>query len=419
MHTLSELKSGKLKGVKRLTLSENLSSFPLEILDLADSLEILDLSNNQLSSIPDEISQLTKLKIAFLSNNCFTAVPSAFKQCHNLYMLGLKANKIEKFDEDILPTSIRWLILTDNKLKSLPSSIGKLTLLQKCTFAGNELTSLPKEMANCKNLELFRLSANKLTQIPEWLLELPKLSWLAFSGNPCSAASDSKLEEIEYESLELYELLGEGASGQIYKGYAKSFEKEVAVKLFKGDLTTDGYAKDEMQAYMSIADHPNLISVKAKIKGNDPQGLVLELIPKAYQNLGFPPDFDTCTRDTFAKDISFTIETVYGIAKAMLSVSVHLHAKGMMHGDLYAHNILFNQKNGHIYFGDFGAATFYDVNNKKFEKIEVRAFGCLVDDLLQNCRDKETSLYKSLVNLSQRCMNENVKQRPLFSEITL
>lgn len=419
MHTLNELKSGKLKGIKRLKLSENLTSFPLEILELAESLEILDLSNNQLSSIPDEISKLTKLKIAFFSNNCFTAVPSAFKQCHNLYMLGLKANKIEKFDEDILPIGIRWLILTDNRLKSLPSSIGTLTLLQKCTFAGNQLTSLPKEMENCKNLELFRLSANKLTQIPEWLLELPKLSWLAFSGNPCSAASESKFEEIEYKSLELYELLGEGASGQIYKGYAKTLEEEVAVKLFKGDLTTDGYAKDEMLSYMSVGEHHNLISVKAKIKGSDPLGLVLGLVPKDYQNLGLPPDFDTCTRDTFAQDSSFSIETVYSIAKAMLSVSVHLHEKGLMHGDLYAHNILYNSKNEHIYFGDFGAATFYDINNKKFEKIEVRAFGTLIDDLLQNCPDRETALYKSLVKLSQRCMNENVEQRPLFSEIVL
>jgi hypothetical protein len=350
MHTLSELKSGKLQGIKQLTISENLTSFPLEILDLADSLEILDLSNNQLSSIPDEISKLTKLKIAFFSNNRFTTLPSAFKQCHNLYMLGFKANKIEKFDEDILPTSIRWLILTDNRLKTLPRSIGKLTLLQKCALAGNELTSLPKEMANCQNLELLRLSANQLVQIPQWLLELPRLSWLAFSGNPCSIASDSKLEEIEYESLELHELLGEGASGQIYKGYIKALQEEVAVKIFKGDITSDGYAKDEMQAYMSIEEHPNLINVKAKISGNDPLGLVLELVPKEYQNLGFPPNFDTCTRDTFAKESSFPIEAIYSIAKAMLSVSKHLHEKGMMHGDLYAHNILYNPQNGHIYF---------------------------------------------------------------------
>lgn len=69
MHTLSQLKSGELIGTRRLTLSENLTSFPLEILSLADSLEILDLSNNQLTSLPKELSKLKKLKIIFASNN--------------------------------------------------------------------------------------------------------------------------------------------------------------------------------------------------------------------------------------------------------------------------------------------------------------------------------------------------------------
>ena len=419
MQTLKQLRLGQLKGIKRLALSENLTAFPLEILDLADTLEILDLSCNQLSSIPDAISKLINLKIAFFSYNAFTAVPSAFKACHNLYMLGFKGNKIETFDEEILPASIRWLILTDNKLKALPRSIGALPLLQKCTFAGNALTSLPQEMAQCKNLELIRLSANNLLEIPTWLLELPKLSWLAFSGNPCSTPRDSKLEEIEYESLELYELLGEGASGRIYKGYADALKEEVAVKLFKGDLTSDGYAKDEMQAYMSVGTHHNLMNVKAKIKGDAPLGLVLELVSSEFRNLGLPPDFDTCTRDTFAAHTAFDIDTVYSIANAMCSVSKHLHEQGLMHGDLYAHNILYHPQNRHIYFGDFGAATFYDKNNTLFEKIEVRAFGCLIEDLLQNCTDTTAPKYHLLAKLSQTCMQEDVRKRPLFSEIRL
>ncbi len=58
MHTLIELRSGKLLGTKHLALSDNLTQFPIEILSLADSLEILDLSHNQLSSLPKEIAQL-------------------------------------------------------------------------------------------------------------------------------------------------------------------------------------------------------------------------------------------------------------------------------------------------------------------------------------------------------------------------
>ncbi|MGB6019336.1 MAG: leucine-rich repeat-containing protein kinase family protein [Sulfurimonadaceae bacterium] len=418
MHTLADLQRGKLKGVKRLTLSENLTSFPDEVFSLADTLEILDLSHNQLSELPD-LSRLKKLKIAFFSFNLFTEVPSAFKHCENLYMLGFKGNQIETFDEDILPLSISWLILTDNKLKTLPRSIGKLKKLQKFPIAGNQLTSLPEEMSRCQNLELLRLSANQLIEIPDWLLKLPKLSWLAFSGNPCSISPEAKLDEVAYESLEMSELLGEGASGQIYRGYDKSLNAEVAVKLFKGAVTSDGYAHDEMNAYMSTGEHSHLISVHAKIKGSEPLGLVLELIPSHYENLGLAPNFDTCTRDTFSEGCSFDLETIYCVARAMVSASEHLHSRGLMHGDLYAHNILINREDNHCYFGDFGAASFYDVNNRGFEKIEVRAFGCLLDDLLQYCDDDNSQEYRYLQELSQRCMDEDIDRRPLFSAITL
>lgn len=416
MHTLAQLRSGELKGIKRLTLSEGLRSFPEEIFELAQTLEILDLSNNFLSSIPEDISRLKKLKIAFFSNNLFTSVPSAFKGCEELYMLGFKANRIETFDEDILPLSISWLILTDNRLKSLPRSMGRLHKLQKCALAGNAISRLPDEMAKCKELELLRLSANQIEELPSWLLRLPKLSWLAFSGNPCAKAQKPPLEEVAYEELELHERLGEGASGEIFKGYSKRHQKEVAIKLFKAEVTSDGYARDEMSAYMGAGEHRHLIRVLARIEGGERLGLLLEYIPPFYQSLGFPPNFDTCTRDTFTEGKLFSIEAIYEVAKAIASAAGHLHARGLMHGDLYAHNILINEEHS-CYLGDFGAASFYDRQNSSYEKIEVRAFGCLLDDLLSRCSVNEGETYQSLDSLRERCMSEDIEQRPLFSQM--
>lgn len=43
LHSISQIRSGQLMGITRLTLSVNLSAFPLEILLLADSLEVLDI----------------------------------------------------------------------------------------------------------------------------------------------------------------------------------------------------------------------------------------------------------------------------------------------------------------------------------------------------------------------------------------
>ncbi len=418
MHTLEQLCSGELKGIKRLTLSAELSHFPEEIFELADSLEILDLSNNRLSSLPEDISRLGKLKIAFFSNNLLTEVPSVFRECKELYMLGFKANAIETFDEDILPLGLSWLILTDNRIKILPKSIGRLHRLQKCALAGNQIRVIPKEIGECKNLELLRLSANEIEVIPESLLRLPKLSWLAFSGNPCSGYKDVSLPKTAYDDLEVQELLGSGASGEIYKGYSRSLDKEVAVKLFKAEVTSDGYARDEMNAYMSTGEHAHLIKVLAKIDEEGRLGLLLELIPPSFRSLGFPPDFDTCTRDTFAQGREFSAQAVYKVAKAILSASAHLHAKGLMHGDLYAHNILVDEAH-HCYLGDFGAASLYEAGNALYEKIEVRAFGCLIDDLLGLCHEKEDALYTRLEAIRSLCMKETIEERPLFSEIVL
>jgi len=418
MQTLADLQNGTLKGVKQLTLSENLEIFPDEIFSLSESLEILDLSHNRLSALPD-LSSLKKLKIAFFSFNQFSEVPAAFKNCQNLYMLGMKGNQLARFDEDILPLSISWLILTDNRLTTLPNSIGDLTKLRKFPLAGNQLSTLPDSMANCRELELIRLSANNLEVLPTWLLHLPKLAWLAFSGNPCSISPKSALPEVAYESLEMSELLGSGASGQIYKAHDKDAAKEVAVKLFKGAVTSDGYAHDEMNAYMSTGEHPHLISVHARIKGDEKLGLVLELIPSHYENLGLAPNFNTCTRDTFAEGTTFTLEMIYSVARAMLSAAEHLHSRGLMHGDLYAHNILIDREDHHIYFGDFGAASFYEKENTLFEKIEVRAFGCLLEDMLAFCNDDKNEEFHYLETLVQRCMDEVVENRPRFKDIDL
>ncbi|MEK1905228.1 MAG: protein kinase, partial [Pseudomonas sp.] len=46
MHSLEQLRRGELAGITRLDLSAELHEFPREIFDLADSLEVLNLSGN-------------------------------------------------------------------------------------------------------------------------------------------------------------------------------------------------------------------------------------------------------------------------------------------------------------------------------------------------------------------------------------
>ncbi len=427
MHTLQQLHSGELKGHKHLKLSCQLSRFPDEIFSLADSLEVLDLSGNQLSSLPADFGKLSKLKIAFFSDNLFTELPEVLSDCRSLDMIGFKSNQIESVPENSLPETTRWLILTNNKISAIPRSIGKCRRLQKVAFAGNRLNGLPDDMAQCTNLELLRISANQFTQLPGWLLHMPKLAWLAVAGNPFSrlAQKVDAPDEFSWNEFELLEQLGEGASGNIYKARWNSNRTppEVAIKVFKGEVTSDGFPADEMQACIAAGTHPNLVGLLGKIKDHPDgkQGLIMELIPKTYYNLGMPPSLVTCSRDTFKDGTFFTSTQILKIARGIASATMQLHKRGLMHGDLYAHNILVDN-NANSLMGDFGAASFYDpqeLSAMALQRIETRAFGCLLDDLLMNGLPMDSSLPLTLAlrGLRDECMRETTGERPLFDEI--
>lgn len=395
MHTLSQLISGQLEGTRRLALSENLNTFPEQILSLADSLEVLDLSNNQLSSLPDSIAQLHKLKIIFISNNQFTTLPEALGQCANLEMIGIKSNKIRHVAENSLPPKLRWLTLTDNLIETLPDSLGERPRLQKLMLAGNRLTALPSTLSHAHNLELLRISANELTEFPSQILGLPKLAWLAFSGNPFSQSDIviNSVPEVPSSHFSLQEQLGQGASGVISTAIWNTpqtlFPNDIAVKKFKGGVTSDGYPKDELEACLKVGTHPNLVQSLAQVNEDDFSALIMKLIPAHFNNLGNPPSLDSCTRDTFPAEFELSIEHIEKIITQMTAVFEHCHENQVAHGDLYAHNTLFDDE-ANILFGDFGAASMYHMLNndhqQQVKQIEQRALRCFIDDLLSVCR---------------------------------
>lgn len=390
MHTLEQLRSGALQGIKRLQLSEELTYFPEEIYDLADSLEVLDLSNNRLRDLPADLTRLTRLKIFFASNNEFEHVPDVLGQMPQLEMIGFKHNRIEHVSEQCFPEQTRWLILTDNRITALPENIGQLTRLEKFALAGNQIRVLPESFAQLKNLGLLRISANALTEFPEVLLELPKLAWLAFSGNPFCPDHDEHLEFVQVHSsdIALHEVLGMGASGLISRGTWRNnehgFAEQVAVKVFKGEVTSDGFPKDELDACLTVGSHENLVKPLAHIHESDCAALVMDLIPADYYNLGQPPSLETCTRDTFTKGQTFTALQAERIVEQMRDLVAHLENKSVSHGDLYAHNVLINEA-GHILFGDFGAASKYHnltpEQQAGVRRIERRALAYFEEDI--------------------------------------
>jgi len=431
MHSLEQLRSGALSGITRLDLSCGLSEFPEEIFALADSLEVLNLSGNQLSSLPNDLARLHKLRILFCSDNQFTSVPEVVGSCMQLEMVGFKANRIQRLPAAALPPKLRWLILTDNRLQQLPAELGDCKHLQKLMLAGNQLSALPQSMANLNALELLRIAANCLEQLPAWLTALPSLSWLAYAGNPFSDLSEAEvlqqhpLPAIARDTLELGELLGQGASGIVRSATWQQPGRPaqaMAVKLFKGDVTSDGLAHSEMAACIAAGKHNNLISVSGPLErlGDDLPGLLLERITPSFQPLAGPPSLASCTRDCYAEQRHFKVTEALRILRGTAAAVAHLHEHGILHGDLYAHNLLVDAT-GQTLLGDFGAASFFDTRSSSaiaLQQLEVRAFACLLEELLSRCeQDDQPDQITRLWQLHARCSKPQPAERPLFAEI--
>ena len=104
----------------------------------------------------------------------------------------------------------------------------------------------------------------------------------------------------------------------------------------------------------------------------------------------------------------------------MASAARQLHERGILHGDLYAHNILYRD-DGQALLGDFGAASFFAADNaplaQSLQRIEVRAFACLLEELLARCNAPASSTLEILAGLQARCAQENTAARPLFAQI--
>ena len=185
-------------------------------------------------------------------------------------------------------------------------------------------------------------------------------------------------------------------------------------------MTSDGLPRSEMAACLRAGNHPNLIEVEGPLTGHPTgaEGLVLDLIDPTYGNLAGPPSLATCTRDVYAPGTVFTLAAALRLAHGIASAAAHLHSQGILHGDLYAHNILATPA-GAALLGDFGAASFFDPAGPAaagLQQVEARAFGCLLEELLAHCPAGDAETLVALAALQARCVQPEVTERPLFAE---
>jgi hypothetical protein len=329
------------------------------------------------------------LEILFLSENKFQVFPEVIGKLSKLRMLSLRGNRLTELSTTNLPTnSLVWLILTNNLISRIDPNIGKLKRLRKLMLSHNRLSCIPREFEKCKDLELIRLANNEIThELPKGFLSLPKLAWISLAGNPIAHCPQTKEKEICKSTVSLDEsrILGKGASGIVYSG--KYAGQDVAVKLFhQQSKGSDGRPEDEA-AINALVEHHLVVSALGVFLCDEKEkheGMVMQLLEGA-KAVGKVPSFDTVTRDAGPDGaIELDRESVLSIVWNVATALEHVHTKvDVSNGDVYLHNIL--MCNGGIArISDWGASFIYDGNHDYapiFERIEVLAFGRLVQDL--------------------------------------
>ncbi|MEH1964997.1 COR domain-containing protein [Nostoc sp.] len=175
--------AAKEKATKLILSNNQLSSLPPEICQLSNLTELY-LSNNQLSSLPPEICQLSNLTLLSLHNNQLSSLPPEICQLSNLTLLSLDNNQLRSLPLEICQLSnLTLLSLSKNQLSSLPPEICQLSNLTVQYLDNNQLRSLPLEICQLSNLTLLSLSNNQLSSLPLEICQLFNLTKLTLDNN--------------------------------------------------------------------------------------------------------------------------------------------------------------------------------------------------------------------------------------------
>uniref|UniRef100_F7CGE1 Leucine-rich repeat-containing protein 40 n=1 Tax=Equus caballus TaxID=9796 RepID=F7CGE1_HORSE len=249
---LPEFPSCKL--LKELHVGENqIEMLGAEHLKHLNSILVLDLRDNKLKSVPDEITLLQSLERLDLSNNDISSLPYSLGKLH-LKFLALEGNPLRTIRREIinkgtqevlkylqskikddepsqnnsvtetamtLPSesrvnvhSIVTLKILDYRIIELKEMVSDVNLsfnklsfvslelctLQKLTFLdlrNNFLNSLPEEMESLIRLQTINLSFNRFKILPEVLYRIPTLETILISNNQVGSVDPQKMKTME------------------------------------------------------------------------------------------------------------------------------------------------------------------------------------------------------------------------------
>jgi internalin A len=167
------------------------------------NLESLNVSRNELTSLPESLSSLGRLRHLDLESNLFEEIPDWVSRLTQLNSLSVGSGHrhIELSATLAHLSNLTELRLTYMRLEKLPPWLSDMTRLSTLDIRGNLLRGIPPEIFALSNLSYLCVGANPLDEIDPRLSTLANLENLllfraGLSALPLELKNLSKLESL-------------------------------------------------------------------------------------------------------------------------------------------------------------------------------------------------------------------------------
>ncbi|KAK9500331.1 hypothetical protein O3M35_001613 [Rhynocoris fuscipes] len=205
---------------------DNLSALPESVFSGLNRAELLGLSDNVITAVPQQVLNLMpNIKILDLSRGNIANVTTAdFNGLHSMHTLLLGENKVTLLEMDSLPPTLAKLHIGFNQIKSLNGTLRGLSYLQWLWLKGNclatldgelpqinpntkmllldagnnLLTKLPSELKHYRSLEILLMDCNQITSFDGILSRMKQLKTMNFTHNKISTLYENDFTELEY-----------------------------------------------------------------------------------------------------------------------------------------------------------------------------------------------------------------------------
>ena len=205
--TISTVQAGAFEGVKvkRIVLSR-LGVKTIEsgaFSHLGDVLEKLDLSFNQIETVPDDVFVgLVRLKrLSLYTNKLRTLTPTVFRDLIELKELVLGVNRLPTLSPSVFRhlAKLEVLVLVTNKLETITDDafVG-LQSLRNLHLANNNMTTVgPNAFNHLAQLESLYIQYNRIETLPDGVFDrLFHLKTLAINNNRLTTIKAALLKDV-------------------------------------------------------------------------------------------------------------------------------------------------------------------------------------------------------------------------------